>query len=170
MKNNIFEDFAKVSTNIASSVIESVKTLQTEVQSKTQGFAKSVDLITRDEFEAVKSLSSKIKMENESIFKEISEMKKQMQNFATSFDILKQQISNVVNSGAVASGSGAAAINQSVLEEIKAVGSQIDDKINRFENLISEQQSQIAEMQIKLAEKSKSDKKASSQNSLFENA
>jgi BMFP domain-containing protein YqiC len=142
-KNNIFEDLARVSTNVASLVFESAKNMQEGVKSKTQSFAKSADLVTVDEFEVVKKVAFKAKADGEILAKEISEVKKQLQNIASTLDVLKGQ------SGKASGG----ADDSKILDEIRKAGEALDKKLAAFEAGIEAQNQKIEKISKKLEEK-----------------
>ena len=141
-KNNIFEDLARVSTNVASLVFESAKNMQEGVKSKTQSFAKSADLVTADEFEVVKKVAFKAKADGEILAKEISEVKKQLQNIASTLDVLKGQ-----------SGKASGADDSKILDEIRKAGEALDKKLAAFEAGIEAQNQKIEKISKKLEEK-----------------
>jgi BMFP domain-containing protein YqiC len=73
--NNILDDLAKLSTSAASVVFESGKNIQSWVRETVKHMLEEMDVITRDEFEAVKKMAEKARAENEELRKEIATLK-----------------------------------------------------------------------------------------------
>ena len=132
IKNNIFEDFAKVSTNLASGLFESGKNVSEGIKAKTQSFAKAADLVTRDEFEVVRSMAGRIRLENETLLKDMAELKKQMQTIVSSLDVIKNQAPK-----------GGSEDGQKIISQLKNFGEEVDNKLMEFGNIVKSQQDEI---------------------------
>ncbi len=151
MKNNLFEDLAKVSTSVALVVFESAKNVQGKLKDTTQNFARSADLVTRDEFEAFKAMASKARINSEALVKDIAELKQQIQTITSSLDVIKQQAGKVKDAGAG---------DEKTLVELQKISAHIEDKLSGFESSISAQQTKLEELEGKFAEKPVSAPKA----------
>jgi BMFP domain-containing protein YqiC len=136
-KNNIFEDLARVSTNVATLAFESAKTVQEGLNSKAQNIAKKADLVARDEFDVIKSVASKIKLENESIIKDISDYKKQIQTLTSNMDLLKEQVSKAISSFSKNDE------DKKIIENLKKSNDEILAKFKKLEELSFTQNKEI---------------------------
>ncbi len=164
-KNNIFEDLARVSTNLAAGLFESGKNVSDGLRSKTQSFARSADLITRDEFEVVKAMATRIRLENETLLKESAELKKQIQAITSSIDVIKGQVSK-------GTGSVSPENNEKLMSELKTFGENVESRIIEFGNTIKAQQEVIDKLNTNLEKPAAKPKKAETTTSnpgLFDN-
>jgi BMFP domain-containing protein YqiC len=152
-KNNIFEDLARVSSSVASVAFESVKNIQDSAKSKVNSYAKSADLVTRDEFEAFKKIATKAKTDSENLQKEFSEIKQQIQVLVSSLDVMKGQISKAANADSSQD-------NKKILSELQAFGESVESKINQFGDILKAQQEEIEKINSSMVEKPKAEKAA----------
>lgn len=75
--NKIFDEFAKLMTDAAGVAQGARKELETAVKSQGERWISQMDLVQRDEFEAVKEMASKARLENEELRAEIEALKAQ---------------------------------------------------------------------------------------------
>ena len=149
-KNNIFEDLARVSTNVATLAFESAKTVQEGINSKAQSMAKKADLVARDEFDVIKSAASKIKLENESIIKDISDYKKQIQTVVSSVDLIKEQVNKALSANNKNSGE-----EKKFFEALKKNNDEILQKLKKLEDVCVWQSKEIKAQQRTIDELAK---------------
>lgn len=77
--NKIFDEFAKLMTDAAGVAQGARRELETAVKSQGERWVSQMDLVQRDEFEAVKEMASKARLENEALRTEIEALKAQME-------------------------------------------------------------------------------------------
>lgn len=73
-KNNLFEDISKLAGNAAGVVLESGKSLQSKVKGLVTKSLSEMDVITREEFEIVKKMAEKARLENEDLKKRLDKI------------------------------------------------------------------------------------------------
>ena len=70
--NRIFDDFAKLMTDAAGAA-EGMKTeAQSLFKSQTERFLRDMDVVAREDFEAVKAMAQKAREENEALAKRVT--------------------------------------------------------------------------------------------------
>ena len=70
--NRIFDDFAKLMTDAAGAA-EGMKTeAQSLFKSQTERFLRDMDVVAREDFEAVKAMAQKAREENEGLAKRVA--------------------------------------------------------------------------------------------------
>lgn len=73
--NRLFDEFAKLMTDAAGVAQGARREVETAFRSQAERFLTQMDLVQRDEFEAVKEMASNARMENEALRKEIEALK-----------------------------------------------------------------------------------------------
>ena len=73
--NRMFDEFAKLMTDAAGVAQGARREVETAFKGQAERFMAGMDLVQRDEFEAVKEMASKARMENESLRAELDELK-----------------------------------------------------------------------------------------------
>ncbi|MDD9908133.1 MAG: accessory factor UbiK family protein [Ahrensia sp.] len=73
--NRILDEFAKMMTDAAGVAQGARREVETVFRSQAERFLAQMDLVQRDEFEAVKEMASKARMENEALRAELDEIK-----------------------------------------------------------------------------------------------
>lgn len=73
--NRIFDEFAKLMTDAAGVAQGARREVETALRSQGERLLSQMDLVQRDEFEAVKEMASKARLENEELRKEIEALK-----------------------------------------------------------------------------------------------
>jgi len=58
-QNSIFDDFAKVATGAAGTFAGAAREFETQTREKLREWLGSLDMVSRDEFEAVKAMSAR---------------------------------------------------------------------------------------------------------------
>lgn len=76
--NRIFDELAKLMTDAAGVAQGAKREVETAFKSQGEKFLAQMDLVQRDEFEAVKEMASKARLENEELRAEIEALKKSM--------------------------------------------------------------------------------------------
>ena len=72
--NKIFDDFAKLMTDAAGAAQGIKKEAETVFQAQTEKFLSSMDLVQREEFEAIKEMAAKARDENEALETKIADL------------------------------------------------------------------------------------------------
>jgi len=73
--SRVFDEFAKLMTDAAGVAQGARREVETALKSQGERMLSQMDLVQRDEFEAVKEMASQARLENESLRKEIEELK-----------------------------------------------------------------------------------------------
>jgi len=73
--SRLFDEFAKLMTDAAGVAQGARREVEGAMRSQAERFMLQMDLVQRDEFEAVKEMASKARMENEALRVEIEELK-----------------------------------------------------------------------------------------------
>lgn len=77
MKGNaFFDDMAKMATGATSAMMDMRKEIELLVQSQLERFASGAQLVTREEFDAVKELAANAVEENAELKKRIEKLEK----------------------------------------------------------------------------------------------
>ncbi len=63
--NRIFDDFAKLMTDAAGAADGMKKEVESVMKSQAERFMQGMDVVKRDEFEVVKAMAEKARLENE---------------------------------------------------------------------------------------------------------
>jgi BMFP domain-containing protein YqiC len=70
--NRIFDDFAKLMTEAAGAAEGVKQEAQNLFKSQSERFLREMDVVTREDFEAVKAMAQKAREENEALAKRIA--------------------------------------------------------------------------------------------------
>ncbi len=73
--NRLFDEFAKLMTDAAGVAQGARREVETAFRSQAERFMAQMDLVQRDEFEAVKEMASKARLENEALRAELEELR-----------------------------------------------------------------------------------------------
>ncbi len=73
--NRLFDEFAKLMTDAAGVAQGARREVETAFRSQAERFVGQMDLVQRDEFEAVKEMASKARLENEALRAELEDLK-----------------------------------------------------------------------------------------------
>ncbi len=73
--SRLMDEFAKLMTDAAGVAQGARREVEGAMKSQAERFLLQMDLVQRDEFEAVKEMASKARMENEALKAEIEELK-----------------------------------------------------------------------------------------------
>ena len=73
--NRLMDEFAKLMTDAAGMAQGARREVEGVFQAQAERFMDSMDLVQRDEFEAVKEMASKARLENEELRAELAELK-----------------------------------------------------------------------------------------------
>lgn len=74
MKNQFLDEFAKIMTNAAGAAQGVGQEMETLFRSQGQKLLNDMDLVSREEFEAVKAMAAKARDENEALEERINEL------------------------------------------------------------------------------------------------
>ena len=80
--SRVFDEFAKLMTDAAGVAQGARREVEGAMRSQAERFMQQMDLVQRDEFEAVKEMASKARMENEELRAEIAALKELVQALA----------------------------------------------------------------------------------------
>lgn len=76
--NRIFDEFAKLMTDAAGLAQGVQREAQTAFRSQAERFLADMDLVRREEFEAVKEMASNARLENEALKKRIEALESKL--------------------------------------------------------------------------------------------
>lgn len=76
--NRLFDEFAKLMTDAAGAAQGLRREAETAFHSQAERFLADMDLVKRDEFDAVREMASNARMENESLKSQIEALEKQV--------------------------------------------------------------------------------------------
>ncbi|MFZ1813613.1 MAG: accessory factor UbiK family protein [Rhizobiaceae bacterium] len=82
--NRIFDEFAKLMTDAAGAAQGLKREAETVFRSQAERFLADMDLVRRDDFEAVKEMASLARAENEALKKRIEALEAQLSGSAAS--------------------------------------------------------------------------------------
>ena len=74
--NRIFDDFAKLLTSAAGAAQGARKEIETIIHHQAERLIAELDLVPREEFEAVRALAMKAREENERLVKRVAALEK----------------------------------------------------------------------------------------------
>ena len=80
--SRLFDEFAKLMTDAAGVAQGARREVEGAMRSQAERFMMQMDLVQRDEFEAVKEMASKARLENEALRAEIEELKAMVEKSA----------------------------------------------------------------------------------------
>jgi BMFP domain-containing protein YqiC len=83
-QNKLFEDFSKVATSALGTLAGVGREVEEQARRKAREFVAGEDLISRDEFEAVKAMAAQARAEVEALKAEIAALKAGMAGAAES--------------------------------------------------------------------------------------
>lgn len=76
--NRLFDEFAKVLTDAAGAAQGLKKEAETAFRSQAERFLSDMDLVQRDEFDAVKAMAVRARDENETLKEQIESLEKRL--------------------------------------------------------------------------------------------
>lgn len=74
--SKLFEDFARMASSATGTLFDMKREMEGMIAAQMEKFLSKTNLVTRDEFEAVKLMAEKARTENEVLRKELEELKK----------------------------------------------------------------------------------------------
>ena len=72
--NRIFDEFAKMMTDVAGAAQGLKREVETMVRSQGEKWLRDMDVVQREEFEAVKAMAEKARAENEELRQRLAEL------------------------------------------------------------------------------------------------
>lgn len=78
----LFDDIAKVMTNAAGAAQGFRRDVETVVRSQAEKLLREMDVVQREEFEAVKAMAQKAREENERLAQRIAELERTLEGKA----------------------------------------------------------------------------------------
>lgn len=76
--NRLFDEFAKLMTDAAGAAQGLRREAETAFRSQAERFLTDMDLVKRDEFDAVREMASNARLENEALKQQIEALEKQV--------------------------------------------------------------------------------------------
>lgn len=76
--NRFFDDFAKLMTDAAGAADGMKKEVETMFKGQAERFLRDMDVVKRDEFEAVKAMAQKAREDNDALSLRIAELEAMM--------------------------------------------------------------------------------------------
>lgn len=76
--NRMFDDFAKLMTDAAGAAQGFKREAETVVQAQVEKFLASMDLVQREEFDAIKEMAATARDENEALESKIADFEKRL--------------------------------------------------------------------------------------------
>lgn len=73
--SKLFDDFAKMASSAAGSMMDMKREIEAMVQAKIDSWLAKSHLVTREEFEVVKDMAQKARAENDALRKELEALK-----------------------------------------------------------------------------------------------
>ena len=80
--NRIFDEFARLMTDAAGAAQGMKREAETAFRVQAERFLVDMDLVKRDEFEAVKEMASNARAENEALKAKLDELEKQLEKLS----------------------------------------------------------------------------------------
>lgn len=81
MKNNqLLDDMAKLAESAVGSAVEATRELERMVRGQVEKLLSRMNLVTREEFEAVREMAANARMEQEKLEKRVLELSAQMES------------------------------------------------------------------------------------------
>lgn len=77
-KNRMFDDFAKVANGAVSTLVGIKAEMEALVRQQIERFLLDMDLVPRDEFDAVKAVAVKARAEQEKLEKRVAQLEAQL--------------------------------------------------------------------------------------------
>lgn len=72
--NRVFDELAKLMTNTASAAEGVKREVETVVRNQAERLLNDMDVVTREEFDAVKAMAEKARAENEALRQRLAEL------------------------------------------------------------------------------------------------
>ena len=77
-QNKMFDDLARVANGAVSTVMGMKDEIDALIRQRIERFLADADMVTRDEFDAVKAMAAKARTENEALAKRIDSLEAQL--------------------------------------------------------------------------------------------
>ncbi|MFO1243510.1 MAG: accessory factor UbiK family protein [Rickettsiales bacterium] len=74
--SKLFEDFARMASSATGTLFDMKREVDAMIAAQMEKFLSKTNLVSRDEFEAVKLMAEKARAENETLRKELENLKK----------------------------------------------------------------------------------------------
>ena len=81
--NRIFDDFAKLMTDAAGAAEGMKREAESLVKGQAERFLRDMDVVKREDFEAVKAMAQKAREENEALAQRLAALEAQMARLAS---------------------------------------------------------------------------------------
>jgi BMFP domain-containing protein YqiC len=78
MENRLFEDLARAANGALGALSGLRDEIESQIRARVDAWAKAQNLVTREEFEAVKAMAAKARSENEALAARLAELERKM--------------------------------------------------------------------------------------------
>ncbi|MCI5049502.1 MAG: accessory factor UbiK family protein [Rickettsiales bacterium] len=72
--HKFFEDISKLATGATSTMLDMKREMESMIKSQIEHFLLGMNLVTREEFEAVRAMAEKARLENETLKSRLDEL------------------------------------------------------------------------------------------------
>jgi len=77
-QNRLLDDIARAASGALGALAGARAELEAQVKSRVENWLKSQNFVSRDEFEAVKAMAAKARMENEALAARLAELERRL--------------------------------------------------------------------------------------------
>lgn len=89
-RNRIFDDFARVAGGAAGTLSELREEIENVVRTRVERVADDFNLVSREEFDAVKAVATKARAEQEKLEKRVTELESQLKKISAAKSATKR--------------------------------------------------------------------------------
>lgn len=82
MENRLFDDLARVASGALNTLSGIKDEVETRIRERLERWANEMDLITREEFEAVRAMAAKARAEQERLELKVAELERRLEELA----------------------------------------------------------------------------------------
>jgi len=84
MENRLFDDLARVASGALNTLSGIKDEIETRIRERLERLANEMDLVTREEFEAVRAMAAKARAEQERLELRLAELERRVEELAAS--------------------------------------------------------------------------------------
>ncbi len=82
MENRLFDDLARVASGALNTLGGIKEEIETRIRERLERLANEMDLVTREEFEAVRAMAAKARAEQERLEARVAELERRLEELA----------------------------------------------------------------------------------------
>ncbi|BCX16437.1 MAG: hypothetical protein KatS3mg117_0119 [Geminicoccaceae bacterium] len=82
MENRLFDDLARVASGALNTLSGIKDEVETRIRERLERWANEMDLVTREEFEAVRAMAAKARAEQERLELKVAELERRLEELA----------------------------------------------------------------------------------------